>query len=359
MKKILLALFAVTLTTFLFIAIGPSAKAEEVKTFIGTIQSFPHGPSQFKSGPPLWPFGMIVVAGDNGEKNNFLVVGDGPHATTFYDIDGKSGTVGHIQVKIGQKVEVKYAITAESMRYLNKALAISVRYVPLDYVQPSVTPVAQTTSSETPANTSETNIFVGKIERSGGALRYWWKFTATADNGEKKEFCVPRGGSTIIQIDGKQRYGEAPRKGRKIEVKYSVTEGGDNKTVSMRYVPLDYVQRPTVSSVPASVPSEVTQPAQERAGQTGNTFTGRVESVKKMLPKPPYWRLALLTVTGDSGEMRSIDIVNDTAVTDASGKDMGKGRGAWHLKNGERIEIKYAPAANNGHDKAVLIRSLD
>lgn len=359
MKRILLALIAVIFITSFFIAAGPSANAEEVKTFIGTIQSFPHGPGHFKSGPPLWPFGMIVVAADNGEKNNFLIVGDGPNATIFYDANGKSATVAHIKVEIGKKVEVKYTIREQSMRYLNKALAISVRYIPLDYVQPPVTPVAQATSSETPANNSETNIFVGKIERSGGALRYWWKFTAVADNGEKKEFRVPRGGTTIIQIDGKQRYGEAPRRGRKIEVKYSVTERGDNVTTSMRYVPLDYIRQPTASSVPANALSGTTQLAQERAGQTGNIFTGRVESVKKMLPKPPYWRLALLTVTGDNGEMRSIDIVNDTAVTDASGKDMGKGRGAWRLKNGERIEIKYTPAANNGHDKAVSIRCLD
>lgn len=358
MKKIILVLFAVTLTTFLFIATGPSAKAEEVKTFIGTIQSFPHGPGHFKSGPPLWPCGMIVVTADNGEKNNFLIVGDGPHATTFYDTDGKSGTVGHIQVKIGQKVEVKYAITVESMRYLNKALAISVRYVPGDYIPQTAT---QTAPAQVVQETSVQpgNIFVGKIEKDGPAFRYFWKFTAVADNGEKKEFCVPRGGTTIIQIDGKQRYGEAPRKGKKIEVKYSVTEGGENKTVSMRYVPLDYVSQPAALTTPANVSSETTQPVRETTGRTGNTFTGKVESVKKMFPKPPYWRLASLTVIADSGERADFDIVSDTAVVDASGKDMGKGRGAWRLKNGERVEIKYAPAANNGHDKAVSIHCLD
>jgi len=210
-----------------------------------------------------------------------------------------------------------------------------------------------------PVKAEEPKIFVGKIERSTGALRYWWKFTAVADNGEEQEFCVPRGGSTIIQIDGKPRYGEAPRKGRKIEVKYSVTERGDNVTTSMRYVPLDYVRQPAASSVSVSAPSVVAQPVQEKAVQAGDIFTGRVESVKKMLPRPPYWRLALLTVIGDSGEIKDIDIVNDTTVTDASGKDMGKGRGAWHLKNGGRVEVKYSPAANSGHDKAVSIHCLD
>ncbi len=345
MKKILLLLSAV-----IFISAGPQAKAEETKTFVGTIKSFPHGPSQFKSGPPLWPFGMIVVAADNGEKSNFLIVGDGANATTFYDISGKSGTVKDTKVKTGQRVEVKYAITEQSMRYLNKMLAISVRYIPLDYIPPPVTPAAQAASPETPAtaNTSGPNTFVGKIVSGGGAFRYFWRFTAVADNGEKKEFCVTRGSTTIIQINGKQRYGEAPRKGRKIEVKYSINERGDNVTTFMRYLPLDYV-----------APPQTTQPVQEKTIQTGDTFTGRVESVKKMLPKPPYWRLALLTVVSDSGETKSIDIVSDTAVIDASGKDMGKGKGAWHLKNGGRIEVKYSPAANNGHDKAESIHCLD
>jgi len=105
------------------------ATAQSANTFTGTIQSFPHGPGRFKSGPPLWPFGMIVVVADNGEKNNFLIVGDGPNATTFYDVAGKAGTVINTKVEIGRKVEVKYAITAESSRYLNKMLAVSVRYL--------------------------------------------------------------------------------------------------------------------------------------------------------------------------------------------------------------------------------------
>ncbi len=97
-------------------------------TFTGTIQSFPHAP-HFRSGPPLWPFGMIVVAADNGETNNFLIVGSGPHATAFYGADGKTGTVQDIKVEIGKKVEVKYAVTAETKGYANKQLAVSVRYV--------------------------------------------------------------------------------------------------------------------------------------------------------------------------------------------------------------------------------------
>lgn len=211
-------------------------------------------------------------------------------------------------------------------------------------------------------NADESKIFAGKIEKSAPELMgfaYFWKFTVVSDNGERKEFYIPRGGTTIIQIDGKQRYGEAPRKGNKIEVKYLVTENGDNKTVSMRYVPLDYVQQPVPSAVSANVTSETTQAVRETTDQAGDVFTGRVESVQKMLPRPPYWRLALLTLASESGEMRSMDIVSETVITDASGKDIGKGKSAWNLKNGERVKINYSPGANSGHDKAVSIQRLD
>ncbi len=97
----------------------------ERKTLTGTLNAFPHGPSQFKSGPPLWPVGMIVVIDDNGAKNNFLVVEKGEYATTFYDVDGKVLKISQAR-NVGKKVEVKYVVT--TFRYANKAVAISVRY---------------------------------------------------------------------------------------------------------------------------------------------------------------------------------------------------------------------------------------
>ena len=126
MKKIFLALIAVA---FFFFVDSP-AKAEEVKTFVGTIQSFPYG-FRFKSGPPLWPFGMIEVSADNGEQNNFLIVGSGPRATIFYDSDGKNlGTVTASlskdevakKVEIGKKVEVIYTTPPETARFINRNL---------------------------------------------------------------------------------------------------------------------------------------------------------------------------------------------------------------------------------------------
>ena len=129
----------------------PSTSAGVAKIFIGTIESFVFG-FHFKSGPPLWPFGMIVVNADNGDKNNFLLVGEGPHATAFYDIDGKTKKAFKSATLIGKKVEVKYEIIATGGN--DRAYAISIRYVPLDYVpQPTApaTPEKATPNVTTPS----------------------------------------------------------------------------------------------------------------------------------------------------------------------------------------------------------------
>ena len=114
-----------------------STGAGDAKIFIGTIESFVFG-FHFKSGPPLWPFGMIVVNADNGEKNDFLLVGEGPHATAFYDTDGKTKKEFKNATLIGKKVEVKYEIIATGGR--DRAYTISIRYVPLDYVPQPTAP---------------------------------------------------------------------------------------------------------------------------------------------------------------------------------------------------------------------------
>jgi hypothetical protein len=129
------------------------------KTFIGTIESFVFG-FHFKSGPPLWPFGMIVVTADNGDKNDFLLVGDGPHATTFYDTDGKTKKEFRNDTLIGKKVEVKYEIIATGGR--DRAYAISIRYVPLDYVPQPTAPAApeKVTPNVTTPSTFEDVLYI-------------------------------------------------------------------------------------------------------------------------------------------------------------------------------------------------------
>ena len=216
-------------------------------TFVGTIQSFPHGPLQFKSGPPLWPFGMIVVVSDNGEKSNFLIVGSGPNATTFYDVDGKVGTVQDIKVEIGKKVEVKYATPAETARYANKQLAVLVRFVSADYVPqpPAQTGAAQVAqpaaaiASEGLGRAAKDNIFVGKVVKGGVtfSLRCPYRFVIVTDNGETKDIWIPGDGLTITDVNGKPVVGAPPRKGKRMEIKYLVGDNGQYEAVSMRYVP--------------------------------------------------------------------------------------------------------------------------
>jgi tetratricopeptide (TPR) repeat protein len=107
-----------------------AAAADGVMTFTGKIETFRFGPFQFRSGPPLWPSGMIVVATENGEKRNFLIVGSGTSATLFYDGDGTArGNLasGNARVHVGKKVEVKYV--SAPANYATKDLAVSVRYL--------------------------------------------------------------------------------------------------------------------------------------------------------------------------------------------------------------------------------------
>lgn len=228
--------------------------AQPGNTFIGTIESFPYGFGHFKSGPPLWPVGMIVVNADNGGKSNFLIVRDGPSATVFYDADGKVAPVlsdikgmKDINALIGKRVEVKYAVTAESMRYLNKQLAVSVRFVPADYVpQPpartgdaEVAQPAAAIASEGPGHAAKDNIFVGKVVKGGVtfSVRCPYRFVIVTDNGETKDIWIPRDGLTITDVNGKPVVGAPPRKGKRMEIKYLIGDNGQYEAVSMRYVP--------------------------------------------------------------------------------------------------------------------------
>lgn len=366
MKKLSLVAIVVIFVSFLSNILPSQATADEPKTFIGTIESF----RPVFARPPKWPIARFTAVADNGEKIEVYVLG---RDTTVTDIDGKS--IESKRPQVGKKVEIKY-ITGEHEIYGGQRYeAISIRYVPADHVSQPAAPSKPATVSATPGNAVKDNIFVGKIESSGGALRYWWKFTVVADNGEKKEFRVPRGGSTIIQIDGKQRYGEAPRRGRKIEVKYSVTERGDNVTTSMRYVPLDYVQ-PTASSVSTNAASETTQPAQERAGQTENTFTGTIESFPygfgHFKSGPPLWPVGMIVVTGNNGGKNNFLIVRDgpntTVFYDADGKVASvlndiKGMNDIKAIIGKRVEVKYAITAESSRYAnkmlAISVRYLD
>lgn len=214
---------------------GTSAQPGD--TFVGTIESFPCGVGHFKSGPPLWPMGMIVVIGNNGEKNNFLIVNEGPNVTILYDADGKAiPIINNIKTVIGKRVEVKYAVTAESMRYANKQLAISVRYVSQDYVpRPGISTETGKPNNPVPQSSGQggVNLFTGTIEYTshlslhlppGRIIRL------SSDKGDKLTVFV----SNDIAI---RDMAAAPtRIGKRAEVKYSPSANGENEAISFRYL---------------------------------------------------------------------------------------------------------------------------
>lgn len=236
------------------------AGVDGTKTFTGKIIEV--APVLLKH-PPRYSFCRIQIVSDNGGKSGFFV----PRATIITDLNGKDIS-GKWPGK-GERVEIKYYTLKPGKD--DRTYTVSIRYVPSDYVPNPAAPSKPATASATPGNAAKDNIFVGKVDTafSFPPIGYFWKFAAVADNGEKKEFCILKNNTTIIQIDGKQRYGEAPRKGRKIEVKYSVAQDGHNVTTSMRYVSLDYVRQPTASSVSANAASSTSAPIPSLSFQLG------------------------------------------------------------------------------------------
>jgi hypothetical protein len=224
-------------------------------------------------------------------------------------------------------------------------------------------PTTQVKVPEMPVNAAENNIFIGKVVKGGVtfSLRCPYRFVIVTDNGERKDIWVPRDGLRITDVNGKSVYGAPPRKGKKMEIKYLIGDNGQYEAASMRYVPLDYVPQPAALTTPANAAAETTQPIQETAVQPGNTLVGKVASVTKCIPKPPYWRFAIIEVITDNGEKTSISVIRETTITDALGKDMcpgGDKRGAWKLKAGERIEVKYLPEGKD-YNKVSSIHCLD
>jgi len=94
------------------------------------------------------------------------------------------------------------------------------------------------------------------------------------------------------------------------------------------------------------------------------TITGKVESVQKVMGKPPKWLYAIVTVVNDGGEKTAVYVPKSAAVTDASGQDMtegGKKLGAIFLKKGARVEVEYVTGTLTikSHNECIAIRCLD
>ena len=70
-KKLFLVTIAVIFVSFLSNIQPSQAKADEPKTFIGTIESF----RPVMGRPPKWPIARFTAVADNGEKIEIYVLG--------------------------------------------------------------------------------------------------------------------------------------------------------------------------------------------------------------------------------------------------------------------------------------------
>ncbi len=227
MKKLFLVMITVIFVSFLSNIQPSQAKADEPKTFIGTIESF--RPTFAR--PPKWPIARFTAVADNGEKIEVYVLG---RDTTVTDVDGKS--IENKRPQVGKKVEIKYTTGEHEIYGGQRYEAISIRYVPTDYVlQSSVATPPSTPQANVPAQSN--NILVGKVLKGGVtfSLLCPYRFVIVTDNGERKDIWIPRDGLRITDINGKSVYGAPPRKGKKMEVKYLIGDNGQYEAVSMRY----------------------------------------------------------------------------------------------------------------------------
>ena len=90
------------------------------------------------------------------------------------------------------------------------------------------------------ANADEAKTFIGKIESARpmlGKPPKWTyaKFTAIADNGEKVDIYM-LGATVITDVAGKAINGSAPKKNKKVDVKYSTAGNGRNEAISIHYL---------------------------------------------------------------------------------------------------------------------------
>ena len=120
-------------------------------------------------------------------------------------------------------------------------------------------PTTATQQAVVTANAYGEKIFVGKIEYTsnlglhippGRTLRL------SSDNGDKLTVFVSR------DIAIRDMKGYPTRIGEKAEVKYSSAASGDNEAISFRYVPVDYVQKPTELAVTTQSPAAATNATQ-------------------------------------------------------------------------------------------------
>ena len=204
------------------------------------------------------------------------------------------------------------------------------------------------------AKAEETKTFIGKIESFKPVLGRppkWTfaKFTAVADNGEKKEIWILGvsgvSPTSVTDLDGKPMdksgYNHRPQVGKKVDVKYSTAENGRDEAISIRYVPLGYVQPPIA---PANTALETITNVSGT-----NIFVGKVLKGGVTFSLRCPYRFIIVT---DNGEKKDIWIPRgNLRITDVNGKSV---YGA-PPRAGKKMEVKYLIGDNSQYE-AVSMR---
>jgi hypothetical protein len=207
------------------------------------------------------------------------------------------------------------------------------------------------------AKASEAKTFIGQIEKvtlliSQPPKWTYAKFTAVADNGEKKDIYVLKA-TAMTDVDGKPIKGAALKKDKKVEVKYTTAENGRNEASSIRYVPLDYVPQSTGPAAPERAAPEATP-------RVNDTLIGKIISVKGIIPRlrwsllPSKYTYCEIVIMADNGDESKLFITKETTLTDAKGITSSS---YFVPKKGERVEAKYS-ITEKGLIEATSIRYL-
>ena len=106
----------------------------------------------------------------------------------------------------------------------------------------------------------------------------------------------------------------------------------------------------------------VNQPSVKAAGEA-KIFTGKIESWRPVMGRPPKWLCARFTAVADSGEKIEIWVLGAnsasvTSATDLNGKSVDKPGYNHRPQVGKKVEVKYS-TAENGRNEAISIRYLD
>lgn len=338
MKKTFFALLVIVAMSYFCSSWMSSVRAEETKTFVGTIESF--RPTFAR--PPKWPIARFTAVADNGEKIEVYVLG---RDTTVTDIDGKS--TENKRPQVGKKAEIKYSTGEHEIYGGMRYEAVSIRYVPSDYVSQPVTTTDQPNSAM-PGVAHDKNTLIGTVKDIAGiapGLSNNWtyaKIVVVADSGNESAFFINK--NTALTNEKGVTNPPLPKKDQRVEIKYSIGEDGRNEAVSLRYLLSDTSRQ--------SIASSTSKPE--------NIFTGKVQNVTSVLGRSPNWTYNRISVIMDSGDTSDFFVMRSTVITDADGNNLSGKR----IKKGKKVEIKYSiltdsSAIINGQKGADSIRYLD